>query len=98
MQGKTEGTEKISPRGHGEGCGLHIVYDDTIGKHVCHGCVIPYPVSYQSFNIINHCSDACLQVVFAGITGLLSNYSQSLEKFVYWTKKTYEEFTDILGL
>ena len=39
--------------------------------------------------IINHCSDPCLQIVhnifFSKITGLLSLYNQSSEKFSYWT-------------
>jgi hypothetical protein len=28
-----------------EGCGLHIAYDDTMGRHGCHVCAIPHLVN-----------------------------------------------------
>ena len=29
-------------------CGLHIAYDDVMGRHGCHICSIPHPVSLIS--------------------------------------------------
>ena len=42
---KIKGTKKISPKDFQDGCGLHIAYDDTMGRYGCHICAIPHPVS-----------------------------------------------------
>ena len=45
---KTKETKKISWRDLHKGCGLHIAYDDTMGRHGCDICATPHLVSLIS--------------------------------------------------